>query len=310
MSQQLIANESIGGLVQLLKETQLKYKRLYFTDCIKELAPRPATISIKIQLPSFFRTLFDDQSNVLVYSVAGRKYSFWHSFLYVLYPGFVDKSWYERKGLVDTFIDELNHDVDHYFKTDPILSKTTMNSSFVRFHDNMPSDELKYYLASRFNINLIFVDTTMLNFTFKGYKFNPDLPTLILYRDDTPIYHVLSINDRVLFSQIDEHDKLVLENLLQLAPNINTILKQFTKIGKPDEPDRLDVYAQVNGLTEEEKFELEVKPGLEKLKLGELQVLALRYGLSTEKQGKIKAKAMTKKEIIAAIIDFHCSSGL
>jgi hypothetical protein len=291
----------INGLLGLLGDTQIKYRRLYFTDCIKEMAPRPATSSAKIQLPSFFKTLFDDQSNLNVYSVAGRRYSFWHCLLYILYPDFIDKPWYDRKIIVDNLIDELNHEVVSFFKKNSVLSKTTMDASRVRFHDNMPSDELMYFLASRFHINFVVIDTTKLNFMFEGTEFHNEIPTLILFRDDTPMFHVISVNDRVLFSLNDEHDKIVLKSLMELAPSTNHILQKNVKLTKHN----MDVYVKINALSEEDKFEMEVKPGLQKLRLAELQALATKYELDILKQGKTKKIGMSKKELIQSIIKHH-----
>jgi hypothetical protein len=328
----------INGMLQLLGDTQLKYRRLHLSDYARELAPRPATVSLKVQLPLFFTTLFQDLSSdhpiqqsrsqssgsrvspvtitvpaLTVMSVSGKKYSLWHSLLYVLLPDFINKSWYERKNIVDKFIDELNHKVTTHFRNDTLVK---MDAGLVKFHDLLPSNELLYYLASLFDINIIVVDTVSINFIFKGVDFQSELPTILLHQDDTPIFHVITINDKSIFSSNDPDDAINLYKLYESAPKINPILSQNIKLtatisakDKKDElfcdniqKQHLDTYAKINKLTDAKKFELEVTPSLQKLKLGELQALAVQFGLSATKQGKTKQVNLTKKEILALII--------
>lgn len=290
---------SVEELIHMLGDTQLKYRRLHFADYAKELAPRPVTISSRIQLPSFFRSLFNDGCTLSVLSLSGKKYSFWHCLLYVLYPEYINKTWYERKAIVDKLINELNHDVDKYFDKDDLIKETNMVASDVRFHDIIPSDELFYYIASKFNINLIVCDTTKLHFYFRGLEIDQNQPTLVLYRDDTPIFHVVSVDDVVLMSAGNDHNKTVLEGLHGVVPNVNRVIKEHTTKHK------VDVYAKVNKLTPSQQFEMEVTPQLKGLRVGELQIVAQKFGLTIEKKGKTKMIKMTKKELIESILQHN-----
>lgn len=331
---------TVDKIVKLLGDTQLKYRRLHFEDYTRELAPRPATVSNKIQLPSFFKSLFDDGVNLAVLSVSGKKFSLWHSFLYVTYPGYIDLSWYDRKSLVDSFIDELNRDVTRYFAKDEIITDTNMDVVNVRFHDHMPSDELLYYLSSKFKINLIVCDTTMLNFYFPGYSYNSSDPTILLYRDDSPTFHVITVDDRPITSGYDRHDQSVTSMLHDTAPEVNRVLKEHiskpkhvqAKVkAKPDDsvpkvtikrkkPDtiskiqqplppakdyshKVEIYAKVNNLTATDAIKMDLAPKLNTMKVIELRALAEKYGIDTEKQGKTKKVKKLKKELVVDIID-------
>jgi len=66
-----------------------------------------------------------------------------------------------------------------------------------------------------------------------------------------------------------------------------------------------DLYSKVNKLTPDQQFEMETTPKLQGMRLAELQALAQKYVLSTEKQGKTKMISMTKKELVVAILDYH-----
>lgn len=292
----------IDGLIDLMGNTQLKYQRLHFADYVRELAPRPATISAKVALPSFFKTLIQAQgsSQPVPVSVSGKKFSLWHCILCVLLPKFMDQTWYARKEIVDKFIDELNHDVAQHFRKDDLLKMTKLNPGMVRFHDLLPKDDLLYYLSSRFGINLVMVDSVTMRFIYRGMTFDPEVPTIILYQDDSPTFHVIQINDRNLFSALDKEDAATLKDLYELAPEVNSMLSDNLK-----KDTEVETYAKVNKLSPNEQFEMDVKPTLTKLKLGELQALAQQFGISTEKQGKTKMIRMTKKELIDNIIAHH-----
>jgi len=227
----LSADLSVDSVIKLLGDTQLKYRRLHFDDYVRELAPRPATVSNRIQIPSFLLSLFDDAANVNVESVSGKKYSFWHSFLYCTYPDYIAQSWYRRKQLVDQLIDELNRDVQSYFQKDPIIRETNMDPIDVRFHDILPSDQLVYYLSSKFRINIVVCDTTRLYYYFPDISFCKDDPTIILLRDDSPTFHVVQIDDRKITVGHDRHDSLVMDGLYQNVPEVNRVLKEH--VSKP-----------------------------------------------------------------------------
>lgn len=293
------SNLPIDGLIDLMGNTQLKYQRLHFADYIKELAPRPATISMKVSLPSFFKTLIHAQgaAQPVPLAVSGKKFSLWHCILCVLLPKFMDQTWYARKEIVDRFIDELNHDVERHYRHDELLQMTGLDPGMVRFFDLLPRDDLLYYLVSRFDINLIIVDSVMVKFMYRGTTFDPETPTIILYQDDSPTFHVIQINDRVLFSSLNAEDAIALKDLYELAPKVNSMLSDNLKKGTT-----LETYAKVNRLSPEKQFEMEVKPTLSKLKIGELQALAEKFGLSIQKKGKTKMVRMTKKELIDSII--------
>jgi hypothetical protein len=291
---------TVDNIVKLLGDTQLKYRRLHFGDYTQELAPRPVTVCNRIGLPSFFQSLFDDGMNLSVQSVSGKKFSFWHSLLHCIYPNYIELSWYDRKALVDRFIDELNHDVQSYFQRDELISKTNMQSEDVRFHDQLSSNELIYYLSSKFKINIILCDTTRIYFYFPGLSFQSEMPTIMLFRDDSPIYHVITVDDKTIAGA---HDGLIMANLYATVPEVNRVLSNHTS--KSD----TSLYSKVNKLTPEQSFKTEAQPKLNTMKLAELQVLAQKYGLSIEKEGKSKMVKKLKKELVEDIVS-HLSCTL
>lgn len=327
------ADMSVDTVIKLLSDTQLKYRRLHFDDYARELAPRPVTVSNRIQLPSFLRSLFDDGANITVESVSGKKYSFWHSFLYCAYPGYIDQSWYRRKELVDQFIDELNRDVQSYFQKDPIIKETNMDPVDVRFHSMLPSDQLVYYLSSKFQMNIVICDTTRIYYYFPGISFCEDDPTIILLRDDSPTFHVVQIDDRKITVGHDRHDSLVMASLYQNVPEVNRVLKEHvpkpkcmgngpkakfipkiraqtistpktvseTEIRSYDQ--KVETYTKINKETPESTFQMETKPKLNALRLTELQELAKKYDVSIEKQGKSKTVKKLKKELVNDIME-------
>lgn len=285
---------TIDKIVELLGDTQLKYRRLHFEDYTRELAPRPATVSNRIQLPSFFKSLFNDGANLTIQSVSGKKFSFWHALLHCIYPNYIDLTWYDRKRLVDQFIDELNHDVLSYFQRDEIIKETNMNGADIRFHDQVQSDQLLYYISSKFQLNIILCDSTRLYFYFPGVTYDKTMPTVMMYRDDSPTYHVVMVDDRLITT---EHDQLVMAMMYQTVPEVNRVLKEHTTKQK------MDAYAKVNKLTPVESFKLEAHPKLNALRLVELQVLAEKYGVSIEKEGKTKMIKKLKKELMQDITE-------
>lgn len=302
---------AVNDIIKLLGDTQLKYRRLHFNDYTKELAPRSVTISNRINLPSFYRSLFDDSANLTVISVSGKKFSFWHSFLYCVYPNYINISWYGRKKLVDQFIEELNRDVQTYFKTDDIIRETTMDPVNVRFFDQEPSDELVYYLSSRFQINIVICDTTRLYFYFPGLTFQEELPTIMLYRDDSPTFHVISVSDLVITSS--PSDKSLMKCLYDTVPEINRVLKNHTQMRKQNpktkELEINSAYVHINKLTPEQTFTMEIKPKLNRLRIDELQALAQKYDIPIEKQGKTKKNVKKlKKELISDILQYHTTN--
>lgn len=297
-----MSEKAIDGLIDLMGNTQLKYQRLHFSDYVRELAPRPSTVSMKIALPSFFKTLIQVQGSTqpVPVSVSGKKYSLWHCILCILLPKFMEQTWYARKEIVDKFIDELNHDVSQHFRKDELLKMTRLNPGMVRFHDLLPADDLLYYLSSRFRINIVIVDSVTMRFIHRDMTFDPATPTIILYQDDSPTFHVIQINDRNLFSVLDPEDAATFKDLYALAPEVNRILAEYLK-----KDTDIETYAKVNKLSPSEQFKMEVKPTLSGLKLDELRALAHKFGLPTEKQGKTKMIRMTKKEIISSIMTHH-----
>ena len=288
---------TVNNIVKLLGDTQLKYRRLHFEDYTQQLAPRPVTSSNRIQLPSFFRSLFDDGANLAVQSVSGKKFSFWHALLHCVYPMYIDLTWYDRKDLVDRFVDELNHDVQRYFERDEEITKTTMESQDVRFHDILPSDQLIYYITSKFQINIIICDTTRLYFYFPGVTHDTTIPTIMLFRDDSPTFHVITIDERLVTTSYDGHDSLVMVNIYKTVPEINRVLHEYTTKHK------IERYAEVNKLTPAESFKVEARPQLNTLRLAELQGLAQKYEISIEKEGKTKMVRKLKKDLIVDILD-------
>ena len=322
---------SVNEILKVLGESQRKYQRLHFSDFTKELAPKPATISNRLQLPSFFKTLFDDKYNIQVHSVSGKKYSFWHCMLYALYPNYIDKSWNERKVLVDKLIDELNHDVDQYFTLDSQIKETNMKSSEVRFQDLVPSDELIYYLSSKFNINIVLCDTTKFYFYFKRLSFNKDQPTVIFYRDDSPVFHVISIDDKILFSAKDSYFGQALEQLYAIIPEVNRVLKNHTRWPVTDTKERpefkpyykgkgplplpqpyktplkskeqkIQAFVKVNNVSDYDLHKMQNEPKLKKMKVAELQALAQKFDITIYRQGKTKQVNLKKQELIDKIL--------
>ena len=287
----------IDNLLLLLSDKQLQFQRLHFSDFTKELAPRPATNSQKVQLPDHLKSMFQADTTLSVMFVSGKKYSFWHALLYVLLPSIMDKSWHERKNMIDLFIEQLDRKSEGFLNTDSITKKTLMSKETLRFRDNLPSPLLKYYVSSLFGINLILVDNLTTTFTYSDIQIDVSKPTVVLYQDDTPMFYPVLINGETLLTS----DMIDVECLYQDAPTVNTVLcdhiNQHTLKKYPD------FYASVHELSAKELHIKKNTPMLQAMKLGELQALAKKYGLSLMKSTESnRLKQLTKAELIYAIL--------
>lgn len=258
---------SVDNIIKMLcSSNQLKYRRLHFADFARELAPRPATVSVRVTLPSFFRSLLDDSANVLVQSVSGKKFSFWHSFLYCVYPGYITMSWYDRKELVDRFIDELDHDIwEHDSRSE------------IGLRDLIASDQLIAYLCSKFQINIIVCDSIRIHFTGPSGGLDRDMPSIMLFCDDSPVYHVITVDDiKVFRPDIDAH---IISRLYQTAP------------AAPVAPAPVAPVAPILSSTDIAM--------LNQMRIDELQVLASKFNVPTF---TVKTVKKLKKELVADII--------
>ena len=292
---------SLDEIMELMNEPQLKYRRLHLKDYVRELSPKPAVMSAKITLPSFFKSLFTcgtmsgmgtgngggTAGNVNVLSVSGKKYSFWHCLLYTLYPGYIELSWYQRKKLVDQLLDELTEDADKFS-----VPEIADDFKDIYWTGLLPSDTLYYYMCERFHLNIIIVDNTQLHFYFPDAKYHSSWPTVLLYRDDRPTFHVITIDECALLTGINQ--------ISSLAPALNSFLVEHTPKDSPG-------YRIVNGLSTNDMFKLQSRGKLNGLKVAELRALAEKYGLSVMKQGKTKQVKKTKKELIENILEWHCA---
>jgi hypothetical protein len=187
----------IRALVKLSGCRQLDYHRLYLSDYTPELGRRPAPLSIKLlSMPSFFLSLFNEQYNVDTHTLSGKQDSFWHCLLYILYPRYTELSWHQRKSAVAGFI-----------------SAVDGRSCGA----DMPSELEQRDITRKLGINLILVDTTKITYIC---QYDMSEPTLILYRDDSPTFHVVEIDDRHLFTTDDAQDSRALKNLIDTMPII------------------------------------------------------------------------------------------
>lgn len=246
--------------MDIFKNTQLKYRRIHFKDYARELAPRPASVLTKISLPSFFKSLFLEGINLSVKSVSGKKYSFWHALLNAIYPDYITLSWYQRKLLVDRLIDELSHDVE----SNRALKNARLNPADVKFQSLMPTDTLIYYLCCLFQINIVICDNVKYYLYFPTTTIDRNLPAIMMYCDDNPIFHCISADDCYILGNN------IMNGIYDTAPERNKML---------------------DGL-----FEKEMKPELEKLHVPELKILAEKYGIKTSG----KKKSILISEIISA----------
>ena len=282
----------INNLTSLLGEAQVNYRRLHFTDFVKELAPRPTTTQHKVQLPAYFKDLFPDDVSLGVVGVSGRKYAFWHAFLFAVYPKYEEIAWLQRKTMVDKFQEQLDQNLTLCLKSHPIMSRLNIKDGDIRFRDNKASDILLYYLCAVFDINIIIIDTVAPKFIYTGTRYNNKMPTIMLFRDDISVYYPISVDGQFLLP--GDHDDL--QGLNEISPDTNKVLESH--VTKKD----LELYAEVHGLDNVQQKKLQHGPQLNKLKLGELQALARQFSIDVKDSstGRNKKKTTLIDEIIEA----------
>jgi hypothetical protein len=150
----------------------------------------------------------------------------------------------------------------------------------------------------------VICDTTRVDFHFPGLQYDNRLPTIVLYRDDSPTFYAVVVSELAVTRAPE--DLTLMKGLYAAAPEINSILHKHTPMRKKDEDTGKltlnSVYVEVNKLTPTEVFTMEVKPKLNKMRTDELVALAEKCGVSVEKQGKTKMVKKIKKELIEDII--------
>ncbi len=283
-------------LSALMGEAQINFRKLHFSDFIRELAPRPASNTLKMQLPQHFESLFPADSALSLTSVSGKKYSFWHALMSVLLPDFVATPWMMRKLQVDKLLEQLAYAAPSFFKRNVHISKTTLSHEDLRYRDDLPSMSLQYYICCLFDINLIIVDTIGITFSYCEMQYNANKPTVILYHDDVPVFYPVSINGESLITDALSDASY----LINRAPETNIVLRDYTTLESAGKK----LYAGVHGLSKEDMYIQTHRADLDKLKLKELQELGKKYGICSmkpsEKTGKLKFK--TKEEITEEIL--------
>ena len=289
---------------------QLPYGRLNFADYAKELAPRPVHNSPRTAVPEHFSAIFPSDTMITVQSVSDAANSFWHSLLYVLYPSCRGASWRDRQELVNKLISELESAAEHHFKEDAILSHTSLHPDTICYREPLVSNLLLHYICSLLDINIIVVDTVRTCYHFRDTSYNPGKPTIILYRDDKPMYRPISLNGEVIIIYAMPDVDLLNKG----APKFNTLLQEATKFRSRDGDggkigkkvigkDTTALYAEVNGLSPAELQALKYRETLGKLKVCELQELARRLNVDTTYESPNGApKRKLKSQLIEDII--------
>jgi hypothetical protein len=283
-------------LSALMGEAQINFRKLHFSDFIRELAPRPTSCAAKVQLPQHFESVFPSDCSLSIVSVSGKKYSFWHALMSVLLPDFISTPWMLRKIQVDKLLEQLAYEAQSFFKSNAYIKKTTLSYEDLRLHDSMPSDILKYYIACLFDINLVIVDNIDVEFNYCEQTYDVNKPTVILYQDDVPIFYPVSINGESLITTALSDATYLMGRL----PKVNPILYRYVTLASAG----MKLYAELHQLSHEEQYIMQHRADLDGLKLTELQELAKKYGISamkpSEKTTKLKFK--TKDEITEEIL--------
>lgn len=259
---------NLSELSALMKDTQINYNRLNFSDFTKELAPRPVTMTQKVQLPEHFTCLFPNDTQISALAVSGKKYSFWHALLTVLLPDFLNTGWVVRKTMVEEFIDELAQTSMKTFLNDSILSQTNHSHELIRYRGDLPEDLLYYYICTLFDVNIISIDNIQTSFHFAGVAFRHNIPTILLYQDDNPMFYPLAINGKAILHG-GSVDAMC---LFSHAPKVNSVLQGHVCLQKYPE-----LYKTVHALTDQQLHAETHRLTLGKFKLVELQALAEPY---------------------------------
>jgi len=197
------------------------YIRKHMYEYMEGLGTRSTTCPTKIYPPEHFTCLLDESDTCIAVPVTGRKDSLWHALLHMLYPIYRDVNWKTKTDLVEKFIEQIDYEKITYFNKDPILSSTALTGDIVSLRE-VPTNELYYYLASLFNINIIIVDTTKTTCHFREPTPFLEKPTVILYQDDLLVFYPLMINDSFIVSMEKKLSHIITEK-------DNSVLKKYVK---------------------------------------------------------------------------------
>lgn len=263
-------NLAIDALTRIIGDTQLPYTNMQASQFMKGLAPKPDSANHKVNIPSYFRELFNSGFSLNISCPSGPDFSFWHCILNCVLPEcYGESSWHHKKLLVNKLIEQIEDNCVTNFPADSVIIRnTTLDPSEENFRQKKVSAAVRYLVSSCLRINIIILDRHGYEYVFPDLVYSTDLPTIILHRDSQSWYTVLYINEECLF----DHSSIIQEKLPKPEFNVflRAVARQRRNMTKADKA----FYCELTGQTVAQHDHKSALKNLSKLKLTELKALA------------------------------------
>uniref|UniRef100_A0A6C0J8A8 Uncharacterized protein n=1 Tax=viral metagenome TaxID=1070528 RepID=A0A6C0J8A8_9ZZZZ len=264
---------TIEGLTKLLEsdDAQLNYIRLDAKDLIDDVM-KPENITMKIQIPSYFRDIFSTGFSIHIDTPSGISMSIWHCLLYIMtHERYTLANWEQKKLYVEKFIQELDQKILlRYYKNSIIIRNTRYIPEDLKLRAKFITDDVLFALSSCLKINILVLGTCTWNFHYGDPVINMSLPLIILNKDHRQCYSVVSINNERIF----DSNNIVNQSLKSRTPDKNVFLLSILKDKKIKNDADIEFIRIVKGQSIIEMNEILYNKQLNKLKMAELKIHA------------------------------------
>lgn len=290
---------SIQEIIKNLGLVQLNYHKLNAEDFMDNSAPKPENISMKVQVPQYFRDIFTGLS-IHIHAPSAAFNSLWHCLLYILCKErYSLASWEQKKIYVDKLIEELDEKINVRYSTNStIIRNTSYEPLDLKFRAVFITDAVLFAVSQCLHINILVLGPSNWCFHYGDPVINMELPIIILNKDYQQCYSVVCINDQTLFDNLH----IVNKTLRNKVPERNFYLEKILREGKTKDCNKTqtdrEFIRQVKGQTvNEAQLDFTLKH-LNRLKLSELKELVRTEG----KDLSSISGRMTKAKIIELIL--------
>lgn len=288
---------SVEDLIDLLKVNNLQrpYQKINAKQYINNLAPKPVSITQKIQIPDYFREILSSGFSIHIYAPSDYKDSFWHCLLYILVNDkYQNSSFNDKLNFIHTFKEDLRYKaIVKYNDKSVIKRNTTIDPNLFEFDARDLSDEVLFTVCDICNINILVLDEN-LKYYYATYKYQADIPLIILNCDHRKCYSVVMINDSTKFNS----DNIVNQTMIKyVSDNGNPFLKSIIKPSKNPTKDDDEFIRLVSGQCKVEYIQQKSRAKLMKLKIADLKQLAEEHDVLKLIEGRV-----TKAKIIEHLV--------
>jgi len=217
---------SIEQLTSVIDTEQLTHQKLDAKDFMNSGSSRPENLSLKVQVPQYFRDIFAGFS-IQIHAPSSVFNSLWHCILYVTtHDRYVMASWEQKKKYVEKLVEEIDEKINVRFnKGSTVMRNTTYAPLDLKFRAKFITDAVLFGVTSCLNINVLVLNSGTWNFYYGDPVINMKLPLVILNKDHQQCYSVVSINEQSIFDV--EH--IVNQTLQARVPERNMYLASILK---------------------------------------------------------------------------------